>query len=44
MLGGAGAARQPALAGLLRRVRVTRNDKTVQLNLVAAADELQMLF
>ena len=44
MLGGAGAARQPALADLLRRIRVTREDRAVYVNLMAAPGELEVLF
>lgn len=43
-LAAAGTARQPALSGLLRRIRVSREDRTVHLSLVAAAGELGPLF
>ncbi len=44
MLGTAGTARQPGLSALLRRILVSREDKTVHVNLVAAPAELQLLF
>jgi hypothetical protein len=39
-LGAAGARRQPALAAMLRRIRVSREDRAVRINLMAQADEL----
>lgn len=42
-LGAAGTSRQPALSALLRRIRVTRDDRAVHLTLAAPADELQPL-
>jgi hypothetical protein len=43
-LGAAATARQPAVSGLLRRIRVTRNDQAVQLTLVVDAAELETVF
>jgi hypothetical protein len=43
-LGAAGTARQPALSGLLRRIRVTRDGRVVHLTLEAQAAELQTVF
>jgi hypothetical protein len=43
-LGAAGSARQPALSGLLRRIRLTREDRAVHLTLVAQAAEVKTAF
>lgn len=43
-LGAAGTARQPALSGLLRQVRVDRDDRAVRLTLVAQASQLEPLY
>jgi hypothetical protein len=43
-LAAAGTKRQPAISGLLRRIRVGREDRAVQVTLVAAPQELQPLF
>jgi hypothetical protein len=42
-LGAAANARQPALAGLLRRIRISREDRTVHLNLLAEPADLEQL-
>lgn len=43
-LGAAGTARQPAISSLLRRIRVSREDRAVHLTLVAQAAELKPFF
>ncbi len=43
-LGAAGTRRQPAVAGLLRRIRISRDDSAVHVTLVAQAAELRALF
>jgi hypothetical protein len=43
-LGAAGTARQPAVSGLLRRIRVTRDGRVVYVTLVAQAAELKPFF
>ena len=43
-LGAAGSARQPAVAGLLRRIRLSREDRTVHLTLSAEPAELTPFF
>jgi len=43
-LGAAGAARQPAVSGLLRRIRLSHRDRAVHLSLVAQPAELEPLF
>jgi hypothetical protein len=40
-LGAAGTGRQPALSSLLRRIRISRDDRTVHVTLVAQAAELR---
>ena len=40
-LGAAATKRQPELSGLLRQIRITRDDRTVHVTLTARADELQ---
>lgn len=42
-LGAAGSARQPAVAGLLRRIRLSREDRAVHLSLSAEPAELEQL-
>ena len=42
-LGAAASSRQPALAGLLKRVRVSREDRAVHLNLSAAPADIDQL-
>lgn len=43
-LGAAGAARQSAVSGLLRRIQVSRADRAVHVTLVAQASELKAFF
>jgi len=43
-LGAAGTARQPAISGLLRRIRVRREDRAVHVSLEAQAAEVKLLF
>jgi len=43
-LGAAGAARQPAVSGLLRRIRLSHEDRSVHVTLVAQPAELAPLF
>ena len=43
-LGAAASAHQPELSGLLRRIRLTREDRAVHLALVAQAEELRSAF
>jgi hypothetical protein len=43
-LGAAATARQPAVSGLLRRIRVSRDDRAVHVTLAAAPGELAPLF
>jgi hypothetical protein len=43
-LGAAATARQPAVSGLLRRIRVSRDDRAVHVTLAAAPAELEPLF
>ena len=38
-LGAAGTARQPALSGLLRQIRLSRDDRTVRVSLTVPADQ-----
>lgn len=42
-LGAAGSARQPALASLLKRIRIRREERAVHLNLLAEPADLQQL-
>jgi hypothetical protein len=42
-LGAGASARQPALAGLLRRIRVSRDDRAVHLNLLAESADLEQI-
>jgi len=43
-LGAAGTARQPAVSGLLRHIRVTRDGRAVHLTLATQAAELETVF
>ncbi|MEI9974833.1 MAG: hypothetical protein WDO73_23955 [Ignavibacteriota bacterium] len=43
-LGAVAVARQPAVSGLLRRIRVSRDDKTVHVTLAVQAGELETVF
>lgn len=43
-LGAAGTSHQPALSALLRRIRVTRDDRAVHMTLTMAPNELQTVF
>ena len=42
-LGAAGTAKQPAISGLLRQIRLTRDDRTVHVTLTVPIEQMEMV-